>query len=68
MVASVQDLLAVVRLYHIVIGVGLCLCSDTIGHHQSYLMVQSLPRWGGVHARWYLSPEFVSSFVTTLTL
>ena len=26
-------------------------------------MVQSLPRWCGVHARWYLSPVLVNSYV-----
>ena len=67
MVASEQDSLAAVRLYHIVIGMGLDLWSDTIGPRQSYFMVQSLPRWGGVHARWYSSPELVSSCITMLT-
>ena len=67
-VASVQESLAAVRLYQDVTGVGLCLCPDTIGDGQFYLMVQSLPRWIWVHARWYLSPELVSSCVTALTL
>ena len=61
------DSLATVRLYQIWIGMWLDRSSETIGPRQSNIMVQSPPRWVGVHSRWYSSHQLVSSCVTTLT-
>ena len=51
-----HDSLATVRLYQIWIGMWLDRSSEALGPLQSNIMVQSLPRWVGVHPMWYSSP------------